>query len=103
MKVDLVTASTGLLLYRMPTEPCPYYCARQVLAMPLLHSRAAATLSSLHNRGLLEYCARRDKYCLHPVVKAAVEGIAADVGFSCDAARCEATSASCLESDYFIY
>lgn len=62
--------------------------AAEVLSMPYLHSRAAAMLSTLYNRGLLEYHAPREKYWLHSVVKAAVQGIAADAGFSCETARC---------------
>lgn len=61
--------------------------AAEVLSMPSLHSRAAATLNALHKRGLLEYHAPHGKYWLHPVVKAVIVGIAADVGFSCNAAR----------------
>lgn len=61
--------------------------AAEVLSLPSLHSRAAATLNALHSRGLLEYHAPYEKYWLHPVVKAVIVGIAADAGFSCNTAR----------------
>ena len=62
--------------------------AAEVLSMPLLHSRAAAVLNTLHARGLLEYHGPQERYWLHPIVKAVVVGIAADLGFSCNTARC---------------
>ena len=84
MNEDLMMALLYLSVFPLSFDVAG---AAEVLSLPSLHSRVAATLNALHSRGLLEYHAPHERYWMHPVVKANIVGISTDAGFSCNTAR----------------